>query len=379
MTVTRRTALAFVAALLLPLCAHAEDCGTPLATDDHWPIATPAEVGLNAEALCRISVRFQAWHEANVHAVVVARHGKLVFERYFSGIDENWGMPIGTIQFGPETRHDIRSITKSVTSLLLGIVIGRGLVPDVDTSVLALLPEYADAKSAAKDRITLKHLLTMSAGFAWDEDTPYTSAENSETRMDFASDPYRYVLEQPMQTPPGTFYNYSGGSAALISAILHKATGKTEDVLAQELLFAPLGISDVEWGRYPANNEPMAASGLRMRPRDLAKLGQLVLNHGEWDRQQVVPAAWIEASITPQIQGQQVYFYGYQWWLGRSLVAGRAVNWIAGVGLGGQRLFIVPTLDLVVVVTAGLYSSEMQSWVPLQILNRHVLAAMRAE
>jgi CubicO group peptidase (beta-lactamase class C family) len=377
--IARRTSLALVAALLLSFGVKAEDCGTPVASEDRWPIATPTEVGLNTETLCRIGVRFDAWREANIHSVLVARHGKLVFERYFSGIDENWGTPTDNLQFTIDVKHDIRSITKSVTSLLLGIAIGRGLVPDVDTSVLSLFPEYADLRSTEKERITLKHLLTMSAGFTWDENTPYTSATNSETRMDFASDPYRYVLEQPVDSRPGALYNYSGGSAALISAVLHKATGKTEDVLAQELLFTPLGISDVGWGRYPANDEPMAASGLRMRPRDLAKLGQLILNRGQWDGHQIVPTAWIDASMTPQIQGAQLYFYGYQWWLGRSLVAGHNVDWTAGVGLGGQRLFIVPSLDLVVVVTAGLYSSELQGWVPLQILNRHVLAAVRTQ
>jgi CubicO group peptidase (beta-lactamase class C family) len=116
--------------------------------------------------------------------------------------------------------------------------------------------------------------------------------------MDYASDPYRYALTRPVDTPPGTVWNYSGGSAALISAVLHQATGKTEDVLAQELLFDPLGIHDVAWVRYPGNNEPLAASGLAMRPRDLTKLGQLVLNHGAWDGRQIVPAAWIDASIS---------------------------------------------------------------------------------
>jgi CubicO group peptidase (beta-lactamase class C family) len=163
----------------------------------------------------------------------------------------------------------------------------------------------------------------------------------------------------------------------LISAVLHQATGKTEDVLAQEFLFDPLGIHDVAWARYPGNNEPLAASGLAMRPRDLTKLGQLVLNHGAWDGRQIISAAWIDASITPQIQGSQLYFYGYQWWLGRSLVNLHQVDWAVGYGLGGQRLYIVPQLNMVVLVMAGLYRSDMQGWVPLQVLNRYALAAVQ--
>jgi CubicO group peptidase (beta-lactamase class C family) len=368
-----------VGLLLAPVRAAAQGptCDPPLSRDDGWKVAAPETLGLDAATLCALVPRFEAWKAADLHAVLVARHGTLVFEHYFQGADERWGRSLGSVTFGPDVKHDLRSITKSVTSLLLGIAIDRGWVPGIDTPVLTLLPAYADLRSAEMDRITLRHLLTMSAGLKWDENVPYSSPDNSEIQMDDASDPYRYVLTRPVETPPGAIWNYSGGGAALISAVLHQATGKTEDVLAKELLFDPLGISDVAWVRYPGNGEPLAASGLAMRPRDLAKLGQLVLNRGMWDGKQVVSAAWIDASITPQIQGPQLYFYGYQWWLGRSLVNGHQVDWAVGYGLGGQRLFILPQLDMVVLVMAGLYRSDMQSLGPLIALNRYVLAAVR--
>jgi CubicO group peptidase (beta-lactamase class C family) len=368
-----------VGLLLAPVraAAQAPTCDPPRSRDDGWKVAAPETVGLDAATLCGLVPRFDTWKEADLHAVLVARHGTLVFEHYFQGADEHWGQSLGIVTFGPDVKHDLRSITKSVTSLLLGIAIDRGWVPGVDTSVLSLLPAYAGLHSAAMDRITLRHLLTMSAGLKWDEDLPYSSSANSEIQMDDAPDPYRYVLTRPVDTPPGAVWNYSGGSAALISAVLHQATGKTEDVLAQELLFDPLGISDVAWVRYPGNGEPLAASGLAMRPRDLAKLGQLVLNRGMWDGKQIVSAAWVDASITPQIQGPVLYFYGYQWWLGRSLVNRRQVDWAAGWGLGGQRLFVLPQLDMVVLVMAGLYRSDIQSLVPLIALSRYALAAVR--
>jgi CubicO group peptidase (beta-lactamase class C family) len=360
-----------------PAAPGTPGCDAPAPRDDGWKVAAPVTVGLDPVALCALVPKFDGWTAADVHAVLVVRDGTLVFEHYFSGADERWGHSLGTVTFGPEVKHDLRSITKSVTSLVLGIAIGRGWLPGVEAPVLSLLPQYADLRSAATEHITLRDLLTMSAGLKWDETLPYTNPDNSEIQMDFSPDPYRYVLTRPVDTPPGTVWNYSGGSAALISAVLHQATGKTEDVLAQELLFDPLGIKDVAWARYPATGEPIAASGLAMRPRDLAKLGQLVLNHGMWDGRQVVPAAWVEASIAPRIQASQLYFYGYQWWLGRSLVNGRQVDWALGLGLGGQRLFIVPQLDMIVLVMAGLYHSEMQGGVPLIALNRYVLAAVR--
>jgi CubicO group peptidase (beta-lactamase class C family) len=375
LSITRRTTLALAAALLLSSGAKAEDCGTPVAGADAWPIAAPAEVGMSADALCVIGPRMAAWREAKIHSILIVRHGRLVFERYFSGVDERWGDALGEVTFRPDTQHDVRSITKSVTSLLLGIAIDRGWVPGIDAPAFSFLPEYADLKTPEKNAVTLRHLLTMSAGFAWDENAPYSSPGNSETAMNRSVDPYRYVLAQPIGTAPGTIYNYSGGSATLIAAILHKATGKTADQLARELLFDPLGIGPVSWIRY-ANGDPVVASGLAMKPRDLARLGQLVLNRGTWNGKQIVPAAWIDASIAPQIQGSQLYFYGYQWWVGRSLLAGHQVDWVAGVGLGGQRVFVVPSLDLVAVMTAGLYYSDMQDWAPLQIFNRRILAAV---
>jgi CubicO group peptidase (beta-lactamase class C family) len=363
--------------LLAPCAATAEDCSAPVAGADRWQVAAPADVGMDAATLCAIVPRFTAWKAANIHAVLVIRHDRLVFEHYFTGPADSWGTRIGNVEFAPDVKHDIHSITKSVTSLLLGIAIEHGWVSGVDAPVQSLLPQYADLATTEKQRITLRHLLTMSAGLAWDETLPYTDPANSYIRMVFAPDPYRYVLEQPVDTPPGRAYNYSGGGATLISAVLRAATGKSVDVLARELLFAPLGISDVVWSRYPHSNTPRAAGGLLMRPRDLAKLGQLVLNHGRWHEQQVVPAAWLDESMAPHIQGSANSFYGYLWWLGRSLVDGHAVTWSAGVGWAGQRLFIVPEFDLVAVVTAGIYQVDMDYWLPSQILNRHVLAAVR--
>jgi CubicO group peptidase (beta-lactamase class C family) len=213
----------------------------------------------------------------------------------------------------------------------------------------------------------------MSAGLRWNEDN-YDDPNNSEILMNHAPDHYRFVLEQPVVAPAGQLYTYNGGGTALIAAVLQRATGKPLDELARTLLFDPLDITDVEWHRWD-NGTAIAASGLRMRPRDLARIGQLVLSRGAWNGKQIVPAAWVDAATAPQINGPELYFYGYQFWLGRSLVQGREVDWASARGLGGQRVFIVPTLDLVVVVTAGLYHSFNEGWVPIAVLNRLVLAA----
>ena len=346
------------------------DCSAPPASDG-WQVAAPDAVGLDPTTLCGIGPRFKAWTAADIHSVLVVRHGKLVYEQYFTGADEKLGRPVGVVTFDAVTKHDLRSIEKSVAALVLGIVIEQGRMPGIDQPVLPQLPEYADLRSPQKDQITLRHLLTMSQGLAWNEDLPYSDPANSETQMDLSPDPIRYALSQPVVAPPGTVWNYSTGSVTILAALLRKATGQPLDALVRTELFEPLGISDYEWAHLPSGD--LAPYGLRMRPRDLAKIGQLVLNHGIWNGKSVVPADWIATATSPQINGQQLYFYGFQFWLGRSLVHGRAIEWVAGVGYGGQRLFIVPALDLVVLVHAGLYTSSMQSWVPLIVLNRFVL------
>jgi CubicO group peptidase (beta-lactamase class C family) len=362
-------------AILPPLAQAQDGCGLPKASSDQWPVAAPESVGLTSATLCPMVEWISRSKESNVHAVLVVRHGTLVFEQYFSGSDEAWGRPIGNIAFGPEVRHDERSATKSIIALLLGIAIDRGLIKGIDEPVLSFFPEYADLRTPEKDRIALGHLVTMSAGLEWHElDIPYTSAANSEIRMELSGDPYRFALEQPVVSQPGEIWNYNSGATELVGAVVKKAAGKSVDDFAREVLFEPLGITDVEWPR-DAHGNVIAAGALRLRPRDLAKIGQLVLQRGNWKGTQVVSAQWIDAATAPQIDGLSPYFYGYFFWLGRSLVDRREVQWSAAVGLGGQRVFIVPELDLVVVMNAGLYKSSAQALVPIRALNQYVLKA----
>src|SRR5579872_2564879 len=321
---------------------------------DGWEIADPASAGLDAEVLAGLGPQFEAWTEANLHAALIVRHGQLVYERYFAGEDQAFGKPLGRVAYHAGLKHDLRSITKSIASLLVGIALERGRIRDLDASVLDFFPECADLRTPEKAGITLRHLLTMSAGLAWNEMLPYSNPANSERRMMEAPDPYRYVLEQPLARRPGATYSYNGGLTMLLAAVVERSSGRSIDAVARDELFAPLGIEDVEWVRYPAGIAN-AASGLRMRPRDLARIGQMVLARGLWAGRRVVPADWIEQSLAPQVNGESLFFYGFHWWLGRSLVNRREISWASATGWGGQRMFIVPSLDMVVLAMAGLY------------------------
>jgi CubicO group peptidase (beta-lactamase class C family) len=364
-------------AALLSTAVSAAPCAPPPLAADGWAVAAPETVGLDPGRLCALVAWVDGWKAADVHAVLVSRHGELVFEQYFAGADERWGTSLGVIAHARDQLHDARSLTKSVIALVLGIALDRGMIKGgLAAPVFDLLPQYAALRTPEKAKITLRHLLTMSAGLDWNEDRPYGDRRNTETQMDHAPDPARFVLEQPVAAPPGQVYDYSGGCTVLIETILKQVTGRSLDVLAQDLLFAPLGITNVEWVRYPATNEPIAASGLRLLPRDFVKIGQLVLARGTWNGKQIVSANFVAQATAPQINGQGLYFYGYQFWLGRSFIGGREIDWSAAVGYGGQRIFIVPALDLVIVVNAGLYQSPLQASVPLTVLNHYILAAV---
>jgi CubicO group peptidase (beta-lactamase class C family) len=370
------TLMAYSASLAQDARQTPAPCGAPVATEDGWSIATPEEVGFDPVALCQWSERRIATPRDNIHAILVVRQGKLVFEQYFTGDDEHGGRPLGQVTYDRTMLHDLRSVSKTVTSLLVGITLAQKKLASLDQPIFDFFPAYADLRTPDKARITLRHLLTMSTGLEWDETrTPYTDPNNSAIRMRRSDDPYRYVLSEPVVTPPGAKYNYSSGSTELLGAILHKATGQRLDELARTVLFEPLGITDFEW-RTLLNGEPIAAAGLRLKPRDVAKIGQLVLAHGLWNGRQIVPRDYLDEATTPQIQGAGAYFYGYQMWVGRSLVHKREIDWAAGLGLGGQRVYVIPSLDLVVALTAGLYTSPLQGTLTSDILNDVVLPAV---
>lgn len=343
-------------------------CATPDLANDGWHVADPGAEGMDNDRLCSIGVHFVG---KKVHAVVVARHGVLVYEHYFTAEDPP---QLGLVTFDANTTHTLRSVSKSVVSLVLGIAIGKGQIGDLDQPVLPMLVGYQDLRTPERDRITLRHLLTMTQGLAWDQESyKYGDFRNDETSMAQSPDPIRYVFGRAIAEPPGTTFKYSSASAQVIARLLRQATGQQIDALARATLFEPLGITDFDW-RITRSGEPSASGGLWLRARDALKIGQLVLDRGAWQGHQVVPAGWIEAATSSE--GSHLAFYGYQFWLGHSPFREGTVAWAAAFGLGGQRIYIVPSLDLAVVVFAGLYGESAQESKVEPVLNDFVLPAV---
>lgn len=355
------------------------------ATHSDRDLATPEEAGFTSDLDERFEIARQAGTLPNLHGVVASRKGRVFFERYLPGTDSARARPLGTVRFGPETLHDLRSVTKSIVGLLYGMALADGKVPQPDAKLLDHFPEYPDlAADPARRALTVRHVLTMTLGLEWDELTiPYSDPRNSEIAMDNAVDRYRYILGRPIVEAPGEHWAYNGGASALLGRLIAKGTSRSLQEFAREALFEPLGIANTEWER-DSRGEAIAASGLRMAPRDLLRIGETVLAGGRWRGTPLIPQAWIEASFLPAVSMPTGQRYGYQWYLGVVPMDDGAggVRWehmASAIGNGGQRLFLLPKLDVAVVVTCGNYDGAEQWRPPMTVLRDVLLPAYRGD
>jgi CubicO group peptidase (beta-lactamase class C family) len=350
--------------------------GLAAAPSDVQPIA-PADAGFAPDLEARLDKLIAERRAWNLHGVVIVRDGRLVLERYFEGEDEARGRSLGKVSFTAATLHDLRSVSKSMVSLLYGIALEQGKVPAPEAPLLASFPEHADlAREAGRERLTIHHALSMTMGTEWDElGIPYTDPANSEIAMDRAADRYRYILERPVIEEPGRRWTYSGGATALIARIIADGTGKPLHDFAREVLFDPLGLGPTAWAA-DAKGEAVAASGLRMTPRDLARIGVMMTGGGMSGDRRVVPAAWIARSMEPVVPTPDFWRFGYHWYVGDVASGPRLHRCWGAFGNGGQRLWVLPALQIAVAITAGNYSTK-DHWVPpTRVLYEVVLASL---
>lgn len=311
-----------------------------------WRTALPSSQGMDGALLDEAVTEAQRERLA-LNGLLVIRHGYIVKETYFS-------------PWEPGTVHELYSCTKSFTSVLTGIAIRRGYLHGVTDPVMGFFPNrqfpHPDPR---KGDMTIESLLSMSSGLVWREDD-MTYREMYATARDWVG----YVLGQPMQADPGSFFWYSSGNSHVLSSIIEQKSGKGTYAFAQEALFRPLGIRDPEWERDPVG-VPIGGWGLKLTPRDMAKLGYLYLRQGTWDGSQIVPSAWVQASTRAHIRATEKLGYGYQWWIDSS------AGMYAAIGRYGQGVFVVPSCDLVVVFTAQIDSSDPE----FDLIHRFIIPA----
>lgn len=338
------------------------------AAPSEWPTAgwresTPEVEGLDRAALEALSNEFAQGKHGYVDGMLVIRHGRVVFDRAYPQAYE------AAFAKAPDRRrdpynyydnewypfykglHTMQSVSKSVTSALLGIAIGRGEIKGVEVPAA---PFFAGYRTNADDprfkAMRLRDLLTMTSGIKWDEDSvPYTDPANSCAGMEASKDWVQFVLAQPMADEPGKRFVYSSGVTELLAQVLKKATGLHADEYAAAHLFPPLGIKNTYWKHTPTGH-PDTEGGLYLVPRDLAKLGYLYMKDGVWEGSRLLPEGWVAASTAAHVAANEPGFkYGYQWWV-MPEKAGRAPAFAAR-GYGGQYLVVVPSLDLIAVFT----------------------------
>jgi len=300
----------------------------------------------------------------DLHGILVHRAGRLVIEEYFYEYDR-------------DRVHQMRSASKSVVSTLVGIAIDRGVLSGDGELVLKRLPYEAYANAdPRKGRLTLRDLLTMRSGLAcndWDGSSP-----GNESRVYQSQDWVKFVLDLPMVEPPGTHGQYCSGNVAVAGRMVERATGTTLPSFAQQQLFTPLGIdaARVRWNYTLSASNAATFAQLYLRPRDMLKLGVLFQQRGRWQGRQIVSREWVERSTARwSVVGDQDY--GYFWWHQWADVAlpggNRRVDMVVATGNGGQKIYLVPSLDLVVVMTGGNYNAQSPA---MAIMAKELLPAV---
>jgi CubicO group peptidase (beta-lactamase class C family) len=335
-----------------------------------WPRAKPASVGLDEKKIAEFDAELAGDKYGHMDSFLVIRCGKLVWERqYPRDYDKIFGgrtwlkqdMKSPYNYFAPDwhpyyhrgAAHTMQSVTKTVTSVVMGAAMARGeFHADVNTPLLKFFdPSKVANADERKRRISLRDVLTMTSGIDWNENLPYGDPNNSSDQMEATRDWIAFVINRPMASEPGTTFNYSGGDSELLAHIFEKETGKDIQDYAKVHVFRPLGIRDWYWKRTPLGLTD-TESGLYLRPEDLAKIGFLYLHDGMWDGKRIVAREWVQASLAPAVKDTgDGHKYGFQWWLLPRADAPEKLVWL-GSGWGGQRLMVVPELDLIVVHTA---------------------------
>jgi CubicO group peptidase (beta-lactamase class C family) len=358
----------------------------PVETNDGWQTASLAEKDIDNAPLVSLMNRLHEHKNHLIHSLLLVKDGSLVFEEYFEGEDldlfDKDFLRDGTLnlvhkRFTRDDLHYCASVTKSVTSQAFGIALDGEYVSDVDDKMLSFFPDHTDLDSPEKSQISVHHMLTMTTGLPFDEQTyPISDPRNDAFRLYFNEDPVAFVLGKDVVHAPGTFYQYNSGTTVLLGEIIRRTTGQNVPSFADEHLFTPLQISSYEWAEMPkAPGISYTAGGLYLRPRDMAKIGQLMLQDGVWKDRRVLSSDWVRRSVAQAIPvsgGGNVRGYGYQWKLGR--FGGSDAFWAAG--WGGQYIVVLPEQNVVLVQTGGRYRGEKITVNNEEIIEDYILPAI---
>ena len=331
-------------------------CNKPEQTDDGLMTESIYNILRDSSAISNLMKEIIAEKYGKIKSLLILKDNKLIAEEYFYGHNR-------------DDLQKIHSCTKSITSLLLGIALDRHKEINIEQPVFNFFPQYDSLKSGGREAIKLKNILTMTAGLEWDDYPP---------EMYKTENCFQYILSRPMESKPGEKFNYNSGCSVLLGGIIQFLEAKKPLVFAKEFLFTPMGITDYVWESHK-NDVLRCGEGLSLCPRDMAKIGLLVLNDGKWLDKQIVSKEWIRESTKPQVKESNYFDYGYQWWHHSknnlqwwkepNAVSPKEHDLITALGYAGQYIMIIRDLNLVIVTTASDFESGLmaRSKIPMVI------------
>jgi CubicO group peptidase (beta-lactamase class C family) len=351
----------------LPESEHPYAYTVPPQMRDGWTTDSVRHAPINLELLEKMVQSVESQNRDpkgnETDGVVIAVGGKLVFEDYFWGYDR-------------ATPHEISSDTKSITSILAGIAADQNKISAKEL-VSTFFPDYSETPWV-KDHyaISLGQIMSMTAGVDWNEDVPYQDPRNTAEGLLVAKDPIAYVLERRLVEKPGARFQYNSGLPNLVGDAISRRAGQPFGDFAEQFLFAPLGIKDHFWTTQK-NGHVLAAGGLYLRPRDMAKIGQMMLDHGVWNGRRVLSEAWVDASTSQQTPADD-YAYGYYWHLStkeKPRLDGE--SGFMAIGQAGQYIVVIPRLKAVIAVTSSNWQPGGTPLVMSQIINKFIVPALQ--
>ncbi len=343
-------------ALFVAGCVSSAPRSSPAAPAASWTISSPEAQGMNSDDLAN-ALQFARTKKINIHSLTIVRNGVIVLDAYF-------------YPYTSEMRHDLASATKSITSLLVGAAISDGRLEGTDQRIVSVLPFDAVLPHDTRvERIRIGDLLTMQSGF----DCGFVPGELELAGMRRTQDWTYYVLHLPMVAEPGTRFGYCSPNYNLLSASITATTGLSEADYARKRLFSPLGIKDMYW---PANEAGISHGwgDLQLKPRDMAKIGLLMLHRGRWEDRQLIAKSWIDDSLAPKVQESGRDPYGLGWWLSSQIP-----SLFEAQGRGGQRISVISNKNLVIVMTGGGFEpGDIGNFVLRALRSDHALPTNKA-
>jgi CubicO group peptidase (beta-lactamase class C family) len=353
-----------------------KDYSIPVESDEKFTKSTLAEQGLDEKMILAAVDSINNGVYSNIHSLLILKNNKLVLEKYFEGEDAIIGKGwVGLRQHDIDSLHDVRSVTKSIVGATILIALANGQIESLDEPIFNYFTDFEKYKTNYKSEITIKHLLTMTDGLEWDENISYADTTNSERRLNNSRDPIEYYLSRQSLHKPGTVFNYSGGCTQMLAAIVRISSGLEIDEFVNQNIFKPLGITTFEWVKRK-DEIPIAASGLRMRSRDLLKIGLLYLNNGYYNGIQIIPQSLAIEAQSLQFQIEPSVGYGFQIWIPTDVINGEPVASVEANGNGGQVIAINKKYNMVIVITAGHYNKKDMPWWTSDIYIKHIYPAV---